>query len=107
MRFLSPTQTLEMHPADAERLKVAQGQRVAVSSNGHSLTATVSLRERMLEGSAFLIEGTREEGANRLAGATVVDVAPAPEEPPPPETNGDAPSSPTLKVEKREPVGWG
>ncbi|MCB0864784.1 MAG: NADH-quinone oxidoreductase subunit NuoG, partial [Solirubrobacterales bacterium] len=55
LRFLSPSQTLELHPDDAERLGVQQGERVQVSSDGRSLIANVALRERMLPGSGFLI----------------------------------------------------
>ncbi len=112
MAFLAPEQTLELNPADAERLGVQHGQRVQVSSDGGSLTATVGLRERMLEGTAFLIEGTATEGANRLAGAGVITVGPAPveaAEPRAPEREGDAgdgPAAPALIVTKREPVSW-
>ncbi|MEO7197254.1 MAG: molybdopterin-dependent oxidoreductase, partial [Solirubrobacterales bacterium] len=81
LRFLSPSQTLELNPVDAERLGVSHGERVEVSANGRSLIAAVGLRERMLEGSAFLVEGLAENGANRLAGARVVSVRAAPEEP--------------------------
>ncbi|MDQ3102723.1 MAG: molybdopterin-dependent oxidoreductase, partial [Actinomycetota bacterium] len=103
LRFLSPAQTLELSPTDAERLGVQHGQRVAVSSNGHSLLASVALRERMLEGTAFLIEGTAENGVNRLNGASVVSVSAAPEEPAA-ESGGGAPA---LATTKREPVSWG
>jgi len=97
LRFLSPAQRLELNPADAERLGVQQGQEVEVSSNGKSLRATVTLRERMLEGTAFLMEGTRENGANRLAGANVVKVEPAPEEPA---------EEPAPVATRREAVSW-
>ena len=79
LRFLSPSQTLELNPADAERLGVTHGQRVEVASNGHTLLAVVALRERMLAGTAFLIEGVASNGANQLAGASVVTVRSAPE----------------------------
>ncbi len=49
LRFLALGQTLELEPDDAERLGVEHGQRVEVSADGRSLTATVGLRERMLE----------------------------------------------------------
>jgi anaerobic selenocysteine-containing dehydrogenase len=98
LRFLSPAQTLELHPTDAERLKVTQGQRVEVTSDGHMVIASVALRERMLEGTAFLIEGVAENGANRLSGASVVSVSPAPEEPA---------DEPAYGSESREAVSWG
>jgi anaerobic selenocysteine-containing dehydrogenase len=98
LNFLSPAQTLELNPADAERLNVTQGQRVEVGSNGNSVIAAVALRERMLEGTAFLIEGVAENGANRLGGASIVSVSPAPEEPA---------EEPTYGSESREAVSWG
>lgn len=98
LRFLSPSQTLELNPEDAQRLGVQHGQRVQVSSNGHSVTASVSLRERMLAGAGFLIEGTAEEGANRLDGAEIVTVSPAPEE--------EVQEGPTYPTGTREAVAW-
>lgn len=83
LRFLSPAQTLELHPADAERLGVAPGDRVEVSADGGSVIAAVALRERMLVGTGFLIEGVAADGANALAGASIVSVGPAPAEEPP------------------------
>jgi NADH-quinone oxidoreductase subunit G len=112
LAFLAPEQTLELNPADAERLGVQHGQRVQVASAGGSLIATVGLRERMLEGTAFLIEGTAAEGANRLAGAAVISIGPAPVEEATPEApsdqvgDGEAPATPALIVTKREPVSW-
>jgi NADH-quinone oxidoreductase subunit G len=74
LRFLAPRQTLELAPADAERLGVEHGQPVEVSSNGHSLEARVAIRQRMRPGAGFLIEGTAEDNANLLAGAETVEV---------------------------------
>ncbi len=93
---------------------VQQGQRVEVKTEGegdNSLIATVALRERMLEGTAFLIEGTATEGANQLAGADVITVGPAPVEEQAPESSeddseGEPPAAPALIVTKREPVSW-
>ena len=67
LRFLSPRQRAEMSAADAERLGIAPGDEVEVSSNGTSVRATAALRARMAPGSVFLIEGTTEENANALA----------------------------------------
>ncbi len=111
LTFLAPDQTLELNPGDAERLGVQHGQRVEVSGGDNSLIATVALRERMLAGTAFLIEGTATHGANQLAGADVISVAPAPAEEPeaesgPSEPQGEAPAAPALIVTKREPVSW-
>jgi predicted molibdopterin-dependent oxidoreductase YjgC len=61
-----PKQKLELAATDAESLQLANGDPVTVSVNGHSVEATVAIRERMREGAAFLIEGTDESNANLL-----------------------------------------
>jgi NADH-quinone oxidoreductase subunit G len=66
LRFLMPKQKLELHAKDAEDLELATGDEVTVSVNGHSVEATVAIRERMRPGAAFLIEGTDEGNANVL-----------------------------------------
>jgi NADH-quinone oxidoreductase subunit G len=66
LRFLMPKQKLELAAKDAESLDLAPGDEVTVSVNGHSLEATVAIRERMREGTAFLIEGTDEANGNLL-----------------------------------------
>jgi NADH-quinone oxidoreductase subunit G len=66
LRFLMPKQKLELAAKDAESLDLAPGDEVTVSVNGHSLEATVAIRERMREGAAFLIEGTDEANGNLL-----------------------------------------
>jgi NADH-quinone oxidoreductase subunit G len=66
LRFLMPKQKLELHAKDADSLELSNGDEVTVSVNGHSLEATVAIRERMREGAAFLIEGTDEANANVL-----------------------------------------
>ena len=67
LRFLMPKQKLELHAKDAESLEVENGDAVTVSVNGHSVEATVAIRERMRQGAAFLIEGTDEGNGNVLA----------------------------------------
>jgi NADH-quinone oxidoreductase subunit G len=66
LRFLSPRQRAEISAADAERLGIASGDEVEVSSNGTTIRATAALRARMAPGSVFLIEGTSEDNANAL-----------------------------------------
>jgi predicted molibdopterin-dependent oxidoreductase YjgC len=61
-----PKQKLELAAKDAEQLEVANGDEVTVAVNGHSVEATVAIRERMREGAAFLIEGTDDANANVL-----------------------------------------
>ena len=57
---------MELAPADADRLGVADGDEVNVRSNGTSVKARVALKERIRPGAAFLIEGTAAENAERL-----------------------------------------
>ncbi len=66
LRFLMPKQKLELHAKDAEQLELGNGDEVTVAVNGHSVEATVAIRERMRQGAAFLIEGTDEGNANVL-----------------------------------------
>jgi NADH-quinone oxidoreductase subunit G len=66
LRFLMPKQKLELAAKDAQGLELDNGDPVTVSVNGHSIEATVAIRERMREGAAFLIEGTDEANANLL-----------------------------------------
>jgi hypothetical protein len=57
----------------------------------------VALRERILDGTAFLMEGVAADGANRLRGASVVTISPAPEEPT---------EEPVYGAPAREAVPW-
>lgn len=66
LSFLRPQQTIELSPADAERLSLHRGESVEVGVNGTRLRATVEVRAAMPEGTAFLIEGTEDEPANAL-----------------------------------------
>ena len=70
LRFLRPTQTLELSPADAERLGLNGRQEVNVGRNGTSLRARVAIRERIRPGTAFLVDGLGD-GAGALARQTV------------------------------------
>jgi len=64
LRFLMPRQTLELAPADAERIGIGNGEEVEVRSNGTSVQARVALRERVRPGSGFLIEGLGDAAAS-------------------------------------------
>jgi NADH-quinone oxidoreductase subunit G len=66
LRFLMPEQKLELNAKDAKSLDLDNGDEVTVSVNGSSVQARVAIRERMLEGAAFLIEGTDEGNGNVL-----------------------------------------
>jgi NADH-quinone oxidoreductase subunit G len=74
LQFLAPEQRVEIAPADADRLGLGDGDEVQVRSNGTSVRARVSLRERIRPGSAFLIEGTAQNNANLLNGAKTVEL---------------------------------
>jgi len=71
LRFLHPRQRAELSPADAQRLGVLEGDRVVVGSNGHSVRATVALRDAMPPGSVFLQNAIPEDSASTLDGPLV------------------------------------
>jgi NADH-quinone oxidoreductase subunit G len=75
LRFLVPSQTLELAPADAGRLGVREGDEVDVQSNGTSVRARVKVHERMRDGAGFLIDGLATDSANLLGGAERVEVS--------------------------------
>ena len=66
LRFLSPRQRAEISAADAERLGIAPGDEIEVSSNGTTVRATAALRARMTPGAIFLLEGTAHDNPNVL-----------------------------------------
>jgi predicted molibdopterin-dependent oxidoreductase YjgC len=86
LRFLMPTQRLELSAKDAMTLELANGDPVTVSANGSSVEARVSVRERMRPGAAFLIEGTETDNANLIATGEPRRITV--ERRPEPETNG-------------------
>jgi NADH-quinone oxidoreductase subunit G len=66
LKFLKPSQRLELSPEDAARLSLAIGDKVRVSQGAKSLEATVAIRERVPEGVCFLAEGVAGGNANSL-----------------------------------------
>jgi NADH-quinone oxidoreductase subunit G len=66
LRFLEPQQRVEMSVGDAERLGLRHGDEVRVGENGTSVHARVDVKERIADGTCFLIEGTAEGNANAL-----------------------------------------
>jgi NADH-quinone oxidoreductase subunit G len=66
LRFLAPAQRLELSATDAEKLGIENGDLAIVSANGASVTAAVAIRERLGDGTCFLVEGTSEDNANAL-----------------------------------------
>ncbi len=74
LRFLAPQQRVELSVSDAELLGLKAGETVAVSQNGTSLSARVAIKERVPEGTCFLLEGTAESNANALLNGSPVSV---------------------------------
>ncbi|MDX6670500.1 MAG: NADH-quinone oxidoreductase subunit [Solirubrobacteraceae bacterium] len=66
LKFLVPRRRIELSPADAQRLGLADGQRVEVVHDGSVVVAEVLVRSDVPDGSAFLPEGTPGAGANAL-----------------------------------------
>jgi NADH-quinone oxidoreductase subunit G len=66
LKFLKPSQRLELSLEDAARLGLAQDDKVRVSQGDKSLDATVAIKERVPEGVCFLAEGVAPGNANSL-----------------------------------------
>jgi NADH-quinone oxidoreductase subunit G len=66
LEFLRPEQTVELSPADAERLGVGSGAAVEVGVNGRRIGAKALVRANMPEGTAYVIEGTDDDHAGAL-----------------------------------------
>ena len=75
LKFLKPSQRLELSPEDAARLSLAIGDQVRVSQGTKSLEATVAIRERVPQGVCFLAEGVAGGNANSLLNGHQVRVA--------------------------------
>ncbi len=74
LRFLAPQQRVELSVPDADRLGLKSGDEVKVAQNGTSVRARVAIRERVNEGTCFLLEGTAEANANALLNGSPVSV---------------------------------
>jgi NADH-quinone oxidoreductase subunit G len=66
VRFLATRQRAELSPADAQRLGVADGDRVEVVHDGSRLGAEAAVRSRVPPGTLFLAEAVEGAGANLL-----------------------------------------
>ena len=77
LKFLRPTQRLEIAPSDADRLGLVTGDPVRVGQNGSSIEATVQIKERIAAGTCFLAEGVAGGNANALlnGGPVRVEIA--------------------------------
>jgi NADH-quinone oxidoreductase subunit G len=74
LKFLQPQQQVALSLADAERLGLATNDEVSVSRNGTSVRAKVSVKERVPNGTCFLIEGVADGNANALLNGSPVSV---------------------------------
>jgi NADH-quinone oxidoreductase subunit G len=74
LKFLKPSQRLELSPEDASRLALAIGDQVRVTQGDKSIEATVAIRERVPQGVCFLAEGTALGNANGLLNGHRVSV---------------------------------
>jgi NADH-quinone oxidoreductase subunit G len=74
LKFLKPSQRLEVSPEDANRLQLESGDSVRVTQGDKSLDATVAIRERVPEGVCFLAEGIAGSNANSLLNGHQVSV---------------------------------
>jgi NADH-quinone oxidoreductase subunit G len=71
LKFVDARQQAELSPADAERLGVADGERVLVGPQERAVRATVALREHVPAGTVFLQDALGADGANALDGPLV------------------------------------
>jgi NADH-quinone oxidoreductase subunit G len=74
LKFLTPTQRLEISREDAARLNLKSGDRVRVSQNGSSVEAEAQVKERVSEGVVFMAEGVLDGNANSLLNGGPVQV---------------------------------
>ena len=74
LRFLQPQQRVELSVSDAERLGLKAGDPARVSQNGTSVSARVSIKERVPEGVCLMLEGVAEGNANALLNGAPVSV---------------------------------
>jgi NADH-quinone oxidoreductase subunit G len=80
LQFLEASQRAELSPDDARRLGVSAGDRVAITSNGSRVEATVAVRGAVPAGFVFLEEAIAQDGANVLTagdGPVLVEVSPS------------------------------
>jgi NADH-quinone oxidoreductase subunit G len=79
LAFLHPQQRVEISPADARRLGVADGVEMLVADKtGAEIHARVALRDAVPAGSAFLQRGIAADSASVLRGSTI-EILPIPE----------------------------
>jgi NADH-quinone oxidoreductase subunit G len=69
LKFLAPKQRAELNPDDAADRGIRHGQRVVVSADGATVSATAHLRTASPRGSVFLETGLGDQSATALASA--------------------------------------
>ena len=74
-----PSAYVEMHPADAEKLKIKEGEKIRVSSRRGRIEIAVKLTKKVKEGSLFIPFHFREAAANVLTNPAIDPVAKIPE----------------------------
>ena len=70
-RDLSPADVLEIHPEDARREKLADGERVELESRWGSIRVPVRISPRVTPGTLFLTFHYPETHANRVTGPSL------------------------------------
>ena len=73
LRKLRPQPLVELHPDDAARLGIADGDRVTITSPAGSITMTARLTDEVLPGEISLYHGYEEANANELVPADLLD----------------------------------
>jgi len=76
---LYPEALAEIHPADADRLGIRDGERVRLTTRRGSVEAKAQVTERSAQGEVFLPFHFHESPANRLTAAALDPVALIPE----------------------------
>jgi NADH-quinone oxidoreductase subunit G len=71
LKFTVVHQQVELSPADARRLGIADGDEVVVGANGTRVRGKAHIRTGVPAGTAFLAEGIAAESANALTDSLV------------------------------------
>jgi NADH-quinone oxidoreductase subunit G len=79
LRFLTPHQTVEMAPADCQRLELLDGERALVRSESGQVEGRIHVRAACPPGSVFLQDAIGESSASALEGP-LVEILSAPRE---------------------------
>jgi formate dehydrogenase alpha subunit len=76
---LSPEDVLEIHPSDAERLKVKNGEKIHVSSRRGSMKINAKVTDRVPQGTVFTTLHSDEVAVNALTIDALDPMAKTPE----------------------------